>query len=131
MIFLSDIPSIQTAIFTFAMTNASRFPAGVETLYQTAASKVSPVDTIVSVAECLYAGQSLFTDSTAQAAARTLAGQCAAFAAQYAWHGMDVRGPGIVSAMRRDLGEAAPAGQAWPDPTADPPPLAAWSPAAA
>lgn len=127
MQFLPDIPSIQAAIMTFAMSYANNLIDNGPALYASAASKPSPVDMIVSVAECLYANQSKITDAATRASAQTLAGQCAAFAAQYAWHGMDVRGPGIVSAMRRDLGEAAPAGAAWPAPSADPAPAPQWT----
>lgn len=131
MDFLPDIPTLQTAIMTFAMGGAAKLASSAQPLFAQAASKVSPVDAIVSVAECLYASQDNIADATAKAAAQTLCAQCAAFAAQYAWHGMDARGPLLVSAMRRDLGEAAPAGQAWPAPAADPLPLPAWVPTAA
>ncbi len=127
MIFLSDIPSAQTAIMAFAMGPSSHLSAGAAPLFATAASKVSPVDAIVSVAECLYANHGAIADTTARAAAQTLCGQCAAFAAQYAWHGMDLRGPGMIAAMRRDLGEADPTGAGWPDASADPAPKPEWT----
>ncbi len=128
MDFLTDIPSLQTAIMTFAMQSSLKLQTAAQPLFAAAASRVSPVDRIVATAECLYANQDNITDAPTKALAQTLCGQCAAFAAQYAWQGMDVRGPGIVSAMRRDLGEAAPAGQTWPDPSADPAPVAQWTP---
>jgi len=132
MNFLADIPSLSSAVLTFAMTHSGRLPQGAAPLLATAASKVSPVDSIVSVAECLYANQAAMADAAARAAAQTLCGQCAAFAAQYGWHGMDLRGPGMVAAMRRELGEADPAGAGWPDPSADPAPKPEWTaPAAA
>ncbi len=37
------------------------------------------------------------------------------------------RGVGIYWAMQRELGETAPTGTSWPDPSADPPAAAAWT----
>ncbi len=128
MDFLPDIPALTGAIMTFAVTHAGNLPSGAASLFATAASKVSPVDSIVSTAECLYANQAAISDAPTKAAAQTLCAQCAAFAAQYGWHGMDTRGPLLIAAMRRDLGETASAGVTWPDPSTDPAPLAAWLP---
>lgn len=126
MNFLTDISSTTSAIISFAMSGSSFLPAGAAPLFAEAASAVSPVDRIVNTAEVLYANAAAITDATAKANAQTLSAQCAAFAAQNGWHGMDTRGPGIIAAIRRNLGETAPNGGAWPDESEDPAPLPRW-----
>jgi hypothetical protein len=130
MQFLTDIPSASAAIMAFAMGPAARLPSGAAPLFARAAGQVSPVDAVVQVAEHLYANQAAITDPTARAAAQTLCAQCAALAAQFGWHGMGARGPGLIAAMRRELGEPPPAGFAWPASSADPAPRPQWAPAA-
>ena len=128
MDFAPDIPTLQASIMTFAMTHAGDLPDYVAPKFAEAASKASPVDTIVSVAECLYANQGAMSAGAGKTAAQTLCAQCAAMAAQVGWHDMGTRGPAIVSAMRRNLGETAPEGQTWPDMADDPAPITSWTP---
>jgi hypothetical protein len=77
----------------------------------------SPVDQIVSIAEYLYAKRAEISIE-----GKSLAAGLAAFATTNGWHNLlaDNRGNKIVQALRRDLGETAPAGVQWPNSVDDP-----------
>lgn len=85
------------------------------------ASQPSPVAAIAEVAEFLYAQGETLTNG-----ARDLVDSLASYAAENAWFDMQVDGRGarIALVMRRENGETAPEGSAFPDPEADPKPLA-------
>jgi hypothetical protein len=109
-----------TAIQNFVADHASDLPEDVRALIITATSQPSPVDTIVSVGELLYARRADLGNE-----ARELAAGCISFAALNGWHGLalDGRGAKIVGALRRELGHDHPSGE-WPAAEDDPEPLA-------
>jgi len=137
MIPLSSIPDIAQAAMNFAMaygqsvpaTTANTALAGNPKQLVTAAISAfspgnSPVTAICNLAEAIYAFRADIPAGDARAAALTLAGQCAMFAASNSWQklgdGSPARGVGICWAMQRELGEAAPTGTTWPAASADP-----------
>jgi len=118
MNFLPDISGALAVIDTFLIQHARDLNAATQAALLQASSQASPVDKMVAFGETLYA-----LGAAASAEAKTAAAQVIEFAARYSWHGLgaDGRGAGIVAALRRDLGEAAPAG-GWPDLATDPAP---------
>lgn len=137
---LNSHTAAQTAIATFAANHAGALPDALRAKFIEATSSLSPVVQMCDTAELLYANAASIADSTAKAAAMTLAAQCAAWAAApgNSFHGMGQggangmsRGVAIYQAMARELGETAPAGTNWPEPSDDPAVSAAWTLAAA
>jgi hypothetical protein len=122
MLILTDATALRTAVQSFAIAYGAGLPAPALAALLAATSAISPVVTICDTAELLFAYQDGITDTAAKAAAQTLCGQCATYAAMNGWHGMadGGRGSGMAQAMQRDLGESPPAGMAWPLAEADP-----------
>lgn len=122
----NDIPALRAAMVAFAIGHGPNLPPAVRDRFASACASLSPAAAICDTAEALYAGQAEIADPASRAAAQTLCAQCAAFGALNGWHGLGDggRGVGIAWAMRRDLGEAPPAGAAWPAPADDPAPAA-------
>jgi hypothetical protein len=80
-----------------------------------AANEISPVVALANASEALYA----YRDGLSPALLSLGAG-LASLCAENDWHSIkDDRGIGMVRALRRDAGDAAPSGS-WPKKTADP-----------
>lgn len=79
----------------------------------------SAVDLVVKTAEAIYARR-----ATLNGPALQLAAGLASFAGVWGFRGMadDNRGQRMAIALRRDSGEPAPQGGAWPDASQDPEP---------
>jgi hypothetical protein len=112
----------RNAIFDFPVPS---LPVDMVDTFRALRGSPSTVDQIVGLGEFLYARRAEVSD-----AAKELAGGLIAYATIHAWHGLadNDRGDGIVKAMRRDIGDAAPAGTSWPDKDADPAPLREYLP---
>jgi hypothetical protein len=121
MEFPDNIQALGNAAQTFVMLHGATLAEDVRDRVIAALGAPSPVDRIVKTGEALYAARADLNE-----AGKMLVGQLISFAAMNGWHGLaeDNRGGKIVMAMRRDLGEAAPAGGSWPEPEEDPEPLA-------
>jgi hypothetical protein len=129
---LNSWADARRALAAFDVQHGDDLPAPLAArLRQAAWTNASPA-TVCGVADLVYANRDAIGDAGAKAAAQTLAGQLAAFAAQpgsnfWGWgeapEGGTSRGLGIFLAMSRELGEAAPEG-GWPAPEADPAPAA-------
>lgn len=102
-----SITDAREAIMDFRADHLKDLPEALQAKFKSQAASPSPVDQIVGTMELLYANKADLTDE-----AKDLVGGLAAFATTNAWHGLaeDNRGNLIVQAMRRDLGEKAPAG---------------------
>lgn len=112
-----NISDARNAIMDFRADHFADVPEDMRARFRELSASPSPVDQIVGVGEFLYANRERLTD-----ASRALLGGLIAFATPNAWHGLieDDRGNRIVQAMRRDLGEKAPAGSTFPKPADDP-----------
>jgi hypothetical protein len=115
MFFTDEIPAIINKLETYKGDYANSLPVEVrDKIYEL--SFGSPVDTIVKTAETLYAAKDEIGDPGKQMCAELF--YTASF---HGWHGVNGAGRAgkIIAAMRRDLGEDAPA-MGWPDPENDP-----------
>ena len=128
---ITDIPGMAAAIQTFSRQHGQHLPTAATApmtgnpaeIFDTAASLASMVQRVNDVAECLYAFHGQIADPDAKTAAMTLCAQAAVFPGYQGWMppiALDNRGAKISWAMRRELGETAPAGTAWPTPDQDP-----------
>ena len=122
MIALQDITSARAALTGLAATDDfAVLPLDLRAALLAVASEVSVVDAVCKSAELIYARR-----AEAGPLLLGLGAGLAAFAAMNGWHGLAIagRGAGMMSALRREAGEAHPTLGTWPDPSEDPAPLA-------
>jgi hypothetical protein len=115
MLFTDEIPTIINKLETYKGDYANSLPVELrDKIYEL--SFGSPVDTIVKTAETMYAARDVIGDAGKQMCAELF--YTASF---HGWHGVNGAGRAgkIIAAMRRDLGEEAPA-MGWPDAENDP-----------
>jgi hypothetical protein len=116
-------------VITFDNTGAARegisdlpwrdLPAHLQARFRALRSSPSPVDQISGLGEFIYANRKQMPDEFVEVGAALIA-----YANVNAWHELqqNQRGDRIVQALRRDSGEAPPAGMEWPDAETDPRP---------
>lgn len=122
MIELQDITAARSALTGLAATaEFAALTLDSQAALLAAASEVSVVDAVCHAAELIYARQ-----AECGTLLLGLGAGLAALATVNGWHGLalDGRGVGMMSALRREAGEAHPTDGAWPDPAEDPEPLA-------
>lgn len=113
----ASITDARNGIADFRADHFGDLPEELRARFRELSGSPSPVDQIVGVGEFLYANRDRLPD-----AGRDLVGALISFATINAWHGLldDDRGNLIAQAMRRDLGEKAPAGSKFADAASDP-----------
>ena len=117
MIPFDTLAAAKSGLTMFLMTKGATLADPLREHLAAALASPSPVDMLVQSMEALYAAR-----AELGAEGKTVIGSLAGFIMANGWHGInaDDRGYRIVRAMRRDLGEAAPDGVTWPDPSTDP-----------
>lgn len=124
---LQDITAARAALTGLAATaEFAALSVDTQAALLAAASEVSVVDAVCHAAELIYARQ-----AEAGPLLLGLGAGLTALATMNGWHGLAIagRGVGVMSALRREAGDAHPALGTWPDPSEDPAPLAQYLPA--
>lgn len=136
MQFLSSHSACQAALLGFVAEHGSSLSEALRARLVDAAGHVNLGYALARAAECLYANRAMIDAGPARDAALAVTAQLAGFLSRpdQMLFGFGqptpvggTRGGGVVLAMLRELGEAAPMGIAWPDPAADPAPSADWT----
>lgn len=123
MDFPDNMPAIGMALQSFLALHAAELPEDTRTLLMEAAGQPSPVVTMVTVGEILYARRDEMPKE-----GKELAAQIISFATMNGWHGLtnDSRGSKMVAAIRRELKHKHPTGS-WPAKEDDPEPGKAYA----
>jgi len=114
---ITDNAAMKQAATVFIMDHGSSLPSVTRDAVVAATGEGNWADGHARMLEALYPIRDQLND-----AGKTMIGQIAAFLNSWQLLGMaeDARGQRILYAMQRDLGEEAPAGVVWPDPSTDP-----------
>jgi hypothetical protein len=125
MLIFTGIADAADAARRYFLINQAKFPDEAASLIEPhTLTGSSPVDLVVNFTEGVYANR-----GTLPAEAMEVAAGLASIIDQNGFHGrLDGRAPAIALALRREAGEDAPEGQAWPDEEADPAPRTEFAP---
>lgn len=104
--------------FAVSATGAGALPDAIREKFiaQVPVTNVSPVTSYANIAELVFANKAALN-----ADAKRLGAQCAYMGRMEGWAVLDpTRALGIQQALQREVGDSAPLGGSWPDPSTDP-----------